>query len=44
VGEKSPERKAPSPLEKKPRERQIPDKTVKAIGKAAVKGTGKGKR
>jgi hypothetical protein len=42
VGEKSPEIKGrPSPLEKKPRERQIPDKTVKSLGKAAVKGAGK---
>ncbi len=39
--EKSPEKKSPSPLETKPKDRQIPDKTAKGLGSAALKGAGK---
>jgi hypothetical protein len=41
VGEKNYEKKNPSPLEIKPTERPIPDKTAKAAGSLALKGAGK---
>lgn len=41
MGEKSPEKKSPSPLETKPVERQIPEKTAKDLGATALKGATK---
>jgi hypothetical protein len=42
VAEKNYEKKSPDPTELKPVEpRQIPDKTAKAVGSAALKGSGK---
>jgi hypothetical protein len=42
VPEKNPEQKKPTPLELKPVEpRQVPDKTAKGLGSAALKGAGK---
>lgn len=41
MGEKNPEMKKPTPIEVKPTDRQIPDKTAKAAGSLALKGAGK---
>lgn len=41
MGEKNYEKKSPSPLEVKPVERQIPEKTAKDLGRAALKGPDK---
>jgi hypothetical protein len=41
MGEKTPEKKSPSPLETKAVERQIPEKTARGIGSTALKGAGK---
>ena len=41
MGEKSPEKKSPSPLETKPIDRQIPEKTATGLGNTALKGAGK---
>ncbi len=41
MGEKNYEKKNPSPIEVKPKDRPIPEKTAKALGNAALKGPGK---
>ena len=40
MGEKSPEKKSPSPLETKPADRPVPEKTAKGLGNAALNGAG----
>jgi hypothetical protein len=41
MSEKSPEKKSPSPLETKPVDKKVPPKTARALGGAAIKGSGK---
>jgi hypothetical protein len=41
MGEKTPEKKSPSPLETKPVDRQVPEKTAKKLGGMALKGNSK---
>lgn len=41
MSEKNYEKKSPSPLEKKPVDKKVPEKTARVLGGAAIKGSGK---